>query len=800
MLSRARELTFLPALACAETMAERPALAPRRFLIGIKSTESGGQTVGFPGEAAELVGAVLRLLARPGDAVLALHVAERAPPPPPTPTGDVPSAAKGPYVRGLELGCRRLLTAAVEAGEKRKVKMHVMVRTGACACSALAEKARVLHATHVIVGTSCKAKLAESINESTRFLVGNVPPQCTVVVFQGNEVAYYSPGALMRWTAPAALEKDDDDFLQAELMRQSLGTSQGVSADSSAVRASAVEDGAAALALVPYWSKAPPRLPVSRASEAVAAQSSDAELTGHGGAALQGFKSNSSSEPEVGGHSPRTVLGDWSSGSDSEDGRSPTSTCSSEPGSRLSLDETGSADTEDVSCTGLDQAKPTNCRGAANAGSCTNQLQLSLIKELEACKTVLSTREYSLEQLIEATDDFASSNLLGTGGCGNVYKGTLPGDGPVAVKRMGKMAAGSVKQIMTEVEVFSRVRHKNLVHLRGYCLDRSHCSLVFDLFSRGSLYDNLHERQARLFIKNFWLYSSCLQVADFGLARWHGAAVDLLERAETFAGTVGLKHPLWKMLNGQLVNYDVSFIFEVILKAKGKYIAPECYLSGEVDEKADVYAFGVVLLELISGKLPVGSYNCSHISRSLVSWALPVIAFGHYELLVDARLEGQFDHVQLKRMVKAAELCVDSAPGNRPTMTQVVRMLEDPQPKLHRSTRSMQYRGSAGAGAADTDPKSRGPKLVKSQSNGPAMLHHLQLLSEDAGAEVASWGQNMVGRHAAAPAVASPPAMQDSDNDSSSEEDTAAGEERGRTRWWAPAEARRGAGPVTLER
>eukprot|EP00850_Spirogloea_muscicola_P012530 SM000081S22664 [mRNA] locus=s81:431052:437697:+ [translate_table: standard] len=786
----------------ADTMAERPALAPRRFLIGIKSKESGGQTVGFPGEAAELVGAVLRLLARPGDAVLALHVAERAPPPPPTPTGDVPSAAKGPYVRGLELGCRRLLTPAVEAGEKRKVKVHVMVRTGACACSTLAEKARVLHATHLIVGASCMANLAESMDESTRFLVGNVPPQCTVVVFQGNEVAYYSPGALMRWTAPAALEKDDEEFLQAELMRQLPGTSQGVSADLSAERGSVVEDGAAAPAVVPFRTRAPPRLPVSRASEAVAARSSDAKLTGHGGAALLEVKSNSSSKPEVGGHSPRTVLGDWSSGSDSEDGRSPTSTCSSKPGSRLSLDETGSADAEDVSYTGLDQAKPTNCRGAANTGSCTNQLQLSLIKELEACKTVLSTREYSLEQLIEATDDFASSNLLGTGGCGNVYKGTLPGDGPVAVKRMGKMAAGSVKQIMTEVEVFSRVRHKNLVHLRGYCLDRSHCSLVFDLFSCGSLYDNLHgcERPLEWSIRHKvalgaaeglrYLHENCdpaiihcdvksanvlltdrleAQVADFGLARWHGAAVDLLEQAETFAGTVG-------------------------------YIAPECYLSGEVDEKADVYAFGVVLLELISGKLPVGSYNCSQISRSLVSWALPVIAFGHYELLVDARLEGQFDHVQLKRMVKAAELCVDSAPGNRPTMTQVVRMLEDPQPKLHRSSRSMQYRGSASAGAAPTDSKGRAPKLVKSQSNGPAMLHHLQLLSEDAGSEVASWGQNMVGRHAAAPAKASPPAMQDSDNDSSSEEDITAAEERGRTRWWAPAEARRGAGPVTLER
>ncbi|KAL1317185.1 hypothetical protein HN51_069283 [Arachis hypogaea] len=287
---------------------------------------------------------------------------------------------------------------------------------------------------------------------------------------------------------------------------------------------------------------------------------------------------------------------------------------------------------------------------------------------------------YSYEEIVEVTNGFSSENVIGEGGFGSVYKALMP-DGRVGAVKMLKPGSGQgEREFRAEVDIISRIHHRHLVSLIGYCIAEQHRVLVYEFVPNGNLSQHLHGNNLpvldwpnRMKIANgaargiAYLHEGCnpriihrdiksanilldgayeAQVADFGLAK-------LTDDANTHVSTR-------------------------VMGTFG-YMAPEYATSGKLTDRSDVFSFGVVLLELITGRKPVDPKRPIG-EESLVEWARPHLllamgtrAFGDLE---DPRLQGRYVHSEMLIMIEAAAACVRHSAPKRPRMVQVARALE----------------------------------------------------------------------------------------------------------------------------
>ncbi|WVZ71950.1 hypothetical protein U9M48_020478 [Paspalum notatum var. saurae] len=289
-------------------------------------------------------------------------------------------------------------------------------------------------------------------------------------------------------------------------------------------------------------------------------------------------------------------------------------------------------------------------------------------------------RFFTYEELYQITNGFSAQNLLGEGGFGSVYKGYLADRREVAVKKLKDGGGQGEREFHAEVDIISRVHHRHLVSLVGYCISDDQRLLVYDFVPNNTLHYHLHGRgvpvlewPARVKIAAgsargiAYLHEDChpriihrdikssnilldnnfeALVADFGLAR---LALDACTHVTTrVMGTFG-------------------------------YLAPEYASSGKLTERSDVFSFGVVLLELITGRKPVDASKPLG-DESLVEWARPLLTqaleTGNVGELVDARLDKNYNEVEMFRMIEAAAACIRHSASRRPKMSQVVRVLD----------------------------------------------------------------------------------------------------------------------------
>ncbi|XP_021753068.1 probable receptor-like protein kinase At5g18500 isoform X2 [Chenopodium quinoa] len=284
---------------------------------------------------------------------------------------------------------------------------------------------------------------------------------------------------------------------------------------------------------------------------------------------------------------------------------------------------------------------------------------------------------FSYEVLRHATSNFSAENLIGKGGCSQVYKGTFLDGKEVAVKVL-KSSKQAWKDFSQEVNIMSTMRHKNITTLLGVCVDNSELISVYEFMSKGSLEDNLHAENKEKSLLSWdarftvavgiaealvYLHQGCPrpvihrdvktsnillsanfepQLSDFGLAIW-GPNAKSVETYTDVVGTFG-------------------------------YLAPEYFMYGKVTDKLDVYSFGVVLLELLTRRKPI---NSSKGQESLVMWAKPRLQSGKLiKGILDPSLEGSVDEGQMQRMVLAAKLCLTRATRLRPNMDQILKLLK----------------------------------------------------------------------------------------------------------------------------
>ncbi|XP_038705436.1 probable receptor-like protein kinase At3g17420 isoform X2 [Tripterygium wilfordii] len=284
-------------------------------------------------------------------------------------------------------------------------------------------------------------------------------------------------------------------------------------------------------------------------------------------------------------------------------------------------------------------------------------------------------RLFSYKELSMATSDFKPENLVGKGGSGYVYRGYLPDGKELAVKIL-KPYEDVLKEFVSEIEIITQLHHKNLISLFGYCFENNNLALVYDFLSRGSLEENLHED-----VKAFsWRerYEVAVGVAE-ALEYLHNCSAQPVIHRDVKSSNILLSEDFEPQLSdfglASWVSTSSSLITCTDVAGTFGYLAPEYFMHGKVSDKMDVYAFGVVLLELLSGRKPICGEQPKG-QESLVMWARPILKDGKITRLLDPRLSDSYDFGQIERMVLAASLCIRRSPKSRPQIRIVLKLLQ----------------------------------------------------------------------------------------------------------------------------
>ncbi|PHU19440.1 hypothetical protein BC332_10591, partial [Capsicum chinense] len=305
----------------------------------------------------------------------------------------------------------------------------------------------------------------------------------------------------------------------------------------------------------------------------------------------------------------------------------------------------------------------------------------TLPRELEGLheKYSATCRLFKFQELLLATLSFSSENIIGKGGSSQVFKGCLPDGKELAVKIL-KQSEDAVREFVLEIEIIIALSHKNIISLFGFCFEDNRLLLVYDFLSRGSLEENLHGNNKDPLVFG-WKerYKVAVGVAE-ALEYLHGRDDQPVIHRDVKSSNILLCDDFEPQLSdfglAKWATTTSSHITCTDVAGTFGYLAPEYFMYGKVNDKIDVYAFGVVLLELLSGRKPISS-NCPKGQESLVIWAKPILTSGKYAQLLDPQLSSDYDCELVERMVLAAALCIRRAPRARPQMSIVSHPLAD---------------------------------------------------------------------------------------------------------------------------
>ncbi|KAJ0724632.1 putative protein kinase RLK-Pelle-CrRLK1L-1 family [Helianthus annuus] len=265
-------------------------------------------------------------------------------------------------------------------------------------------------------------------------------------------------------------------------------------------------------------------------------------------------------------------------------------------------------------------------------------------------------RQFTLSEIQLATRNFDELLVIGCGGFGKVYKGTIyePNLLAAAIKRLDSTSNQGASEFWAKVNMLSNLRHCHLVSLIGYCNDGQEMILVYEYMSNGTLEDHLHRRQTPL----SWVQrlTICIGAARGSQYFWEAKISDF-----------GLSKICPKNQQTTHVN--------TVVKGTFGYLDPDYFYTGKLTRKSDVYAFGVVLLEVLCGKRAVDT-TIDEEHWGLARWAQDSIKEGRLKQIVDTNIRETISTKCLKDYARIADRCLHSHPKKRPTMAEIVAGLE----------------------------------------------------------------------------------------------------------------------------
>ncbi|KAG5523027.1 hypothetical protein RHGRI_034992 [Rhododendron griersonianum] len=293
-------------------------------------------------------------------------------------------------------------------------------------------------------------------------------------------------------------------------------------------------------------------------------------------------------------------------------------------------------------------------------------------------------RRFSLAKLMSVTNNFDDEFVIGRGGFGKVYKALIDDDATlVALKRCNLKSQGA-KEFWTEIEMLSKLRHTHLVSLLGYCDERNEMILVYEFMEHGTLADHLYNTKTKgNGMVGYMSWEQRLNIcvgAARGLDYLHtGIQHGIIHRDVKTTNILLDKDWIAKISDFGLckvgsTSHSHTYV-STDVKGTWGYLDPEYYMTRRLTKKSDVYAFGVVMLEMLCGR-PAVDMRVDEEQHSLVQWAKQCIKENKLDQLTDPSLRDQISAHCLKVFAEVANNCLDSRPKGRPTMADVVARLE----------------------------------------------------------------------------------------------------------------------------
>ncbi|KAG6434846.1 hypothetical protein SASPL_106490 [Salvia splendens] len=294
-------------------------------------------------------------------------------------------------------------------------------------------------------------------------------------------------------------------------------------------------------------------------------------------------------------------------------------------------------------------------------------------------------KRFSLRELQAATDNFSKENLLGTGGFAKVYKGSLLDGSLVAVKRLNDArTSGGELQFQSEVKMISLAVHRNLLRLYGLCMSPTERLLVYPYMENGSVASCLRtERQDNEPPRPHLDWQTRKHIAlgsARGLSYLHENCEQKIIHRDVKAANILLDKDFEAVVGdfgmARLMNYKDTHVITSVCGTLG-HIAPEYISTGKSSEKTDVYGYGIMLLELITGQK---AFDLARFAKDddvlLLDWVKGLLKEKKFKMMVDPNMQSNYIESEVELLIKVSVLCTQSSSVDRPKMSEVVRILE----------------------------------------------------------------------------------------------------------------------------
>ena len=291
--------------------------------------------------------------------------------------------------------------------------------------------------------------------------------------------------------------------------------------------------------------------------------------------------------------------------------------------------------------------------------------------------SVETAKIYSAEELEKATNNYNESRVLGQGGYGTVYRGILPDNKEIAIKKSKIGSQRQVEQFINEITVLTQIIHRNCVKLLGCCLETEVPLLVYEFITNGTLSDHIHDKGRSFFLS--WEKRLKIAAETAGaLAYLHSAtSVPIIHRDVKTANILLDDNFTAKVSDfgaSRLIPHDQTELNTLVQGTFG-YMDPEYFHTSQLTEKSDVYSFGVVLAKLLTGRMAL-SFNMPESDRNLAKYFVSIVNDDCLFQILEDHIVNEGNIMLLQEVANIAKSCLSLRGKDRPSMKEVAMELE----------------------------------------------------------------------------------------------------------------------------